>query len=115
MITNRTERFLVSELVREKLVRFLGEELPYETKVSVESYRDGEDIARIGCTIWVERLGQKTIVIGRKGSLIKKIGIAARHDIERIVGKRVYIDLWVKVKKGWRDDLNFLEPVEFEG
>jgi len=112
MTTNRTEQFLITELVREKLIRFLGEELPYETKVSIENYQETNELIRIGCTIWVDRVGQKTIVVGKNGSSIKRIGIAARQDIEQLLGKKIYIDLWVKVQKGWRNDVNFLESID---
>ena len=111
-LTNRTVPFLISELVREKLIRFLGEELPYETKVSIENYKETNKLALITCTIWVEKIGQKTIVIGKNGSSIKKIGTTARQDIERLLDKKVHINLWVKVQKGWRDDSSFLEKID---
>ena len=113
-LTNRSERFLISELVREKLFRYLGEELPYETKVSVDNYKDSKNLLRLDCSIWVEREGQKAIIIGKDGLSIKKIGTTARIDIENLVGRKVYINLWVKVKKGWRDDLSSLEPVDLK-
>jgi len=113
-LTNRSMRFLIAELVREKLFRYLGEELPYETKVSVDSYKESKNLLRIDCCIWVERDGQKAIIIGKEGLSIKKIGTTARVDIEKLVGKRVYINLWVKVRKGWRDDSSFLEPVDLK-
>ena len=114
-LTNQSERSLISELVREKLFRYLGEELPYETKVSVDNYKESKNLLRLDCSIWVERDGQKAIIIGKDGSLIKKIGTTARMDIEDLVGRKVYINLWVKVRKGWRDDLSFLEPVDLKG
>jgi len=111
-LTNRTVQFLISELVREKLIRFLGEELPYETKVSIENYQETKELIRIACIIWVEKVGQKTIVVGKNGSSIKRIGMAARRDIEQLLDKKVYIDLWVKVQKGWRNDSNFIEKID---
>ena len=111
-LTNRTVQFLISELVREKLIRFLGEELPYETKVSIENYQETKELTRIACIIWVEKVGQKTIVVGKNGSSIKRIGMAARRDIEQLLDKKVYIDLWVKVQKGWRNDSNFIEKID---
>ena len=114
-LTNRSERFLISELVREKLFRYLGEELPYETKVSVDNYEESKSLLRLDCSIWVERESQRAIIIGKDGLLIKKLGTAARVDIENLVGRKVYINLWVKVRKGWRDDLSFLEPVDLKG
>ena len=98
-LTNRSERFLISELVREKLFRYLGEELPYETKVSVDNYEESKNLLRLDCSIWVEREGQKAIIIGKDGLLIKKLGTAARVDIENLVGRKVYINLWVKVER----------------
>ena len=114
-LTNRSERFLISELVREKLFRYLGEELPYETKVAIDNYKESKNLLHLDCSIWVERDGQKAIIIGKDGLSIKKIGTTARADIENLVGRKVYINLWVKVRKGWRDDLSFLEPVDLKG
>ena len=113
-LTNRSERFLISELVREKLFRHLGEELPYETKVSIDNYKESKNLLHLDCSIWVERDSQKAIIIGKDGLSIKKIGTTARVDIENLVGRKVYINLWVKVRKGWRDDLSFLEPVDLK-
>ena len=113
-LTNRSERFLISELVREKLFRHLGEELPYETKVSIDNYKESKNLLHLDCSIWVERDGQKAIIIGKDGLSIKKIGTTARVDIENLVGRKVYINLWVKVRKGWRDDLSFLEPEDLK-
>ena len=113
-LTNRSERFLISELVREKLFRHLGDELPYETKVSIDNYKESKNLLHLDCSIWVERDSQKAIIIGKDGLSIKKIGTTARVDIENLVGRKVYINLWVKVRKGWRDDLSFLEPVDLK-
>ena len=103
-LTNRSMRFLAAEIVREKLVRELGQELPYTSTVNIDKYEDGEDIIRIHATIFVESKGQKTIIIGRKGDRLKSIGTKARKDIETMAGTKVYLNLWVKVREGWSND-----------
>ncbi|OZI14165.1 GTPase Era [Sodalis-like symbiont of Philaenus spumarius] len=104
-ITDRSQRFMASELIREKLMRFLGDELPYSVTVEIERFasndRGGYDIHAL---ILVERAGQKKMVIGNKGSKIKTIGIEARQDMEAMFETRVHLELWVKVKSGWADD-----------
>ena len=103
-ITDRTERFLAAEIIREKLVRELGQELPYTTAVEIERYEEGESINRIFATIYVETKGQKAIIIGRKGARLKSIGSKARVDIEKMLDCKVYLELWVKVREGWSND-----------
>ena len=103
-LTNRSMRFLAAEIIREKLVRELGQELPYTSTVSIDKYEDGEDIIRIHATIFVESKGQKNIIIGRKGDRLKSIGTKARKDIEAMAGTKVYLNLWVKVREGWSND-----------
>lgn len=103
-LTNRSMRFLAAEIIREKLVRELGQELPYTSTVSIDKYEDGADIIRIHATIFVESKGQKTIIIGRKGDRLKSIGTKARKDIEAMAGTKVYLNLWVKVREGWSND-----------
>ncbi|MEO6967709.1 MAG: GTPase Era [Rhodanobacteraceae bacterium] len=104
-LTDRSERFLVAELIREQLMRRLGEELPYATTVEIEAFKDREDgLAEIAAVIWVEREGQKAIVIGAGGAQLKAIGTAARHGIQRLLGRRVFLRLWVKLRAGWSDD-----------
>ena len=112
-VTDRTERFLASEIVREKLFRKLGQELPHAITVEIDSYEDSENLVRIQAVIWVERDGQKTIVIGEKGKVLKTIGQRARIDIEQLVGKKVYLGLWVKVKKGWSDNERALQSLGY--
>ncbi|WP_020565086.1 GTPase Era [Methylosarcina fibrata] len=112
-ITDRPERFLCAEIIREKLTRRLGDELPYALTVEVERYEEHPEISKIYAIIWVERLTQKSIVIGRQGELLKKIGIDARHDIENLIGQKVYLQLWVKVKKGWSDNERALQNLGF--
>jgi GTP-binding protein Era len=103
-ITDRTVRFLAAEIIREKLVRELGQELPYTTAVEIERFEEGETINRIFATIYVETRGQKAIIIGRKGARLKSIGSKARVDIEKMLDSKVYLELWVKVREGWSND-----------
>lgn len=103
-ITNRSMRFLAAEIIREKLVRELGQELPYTSTVNIDKYEEDADLIRIHATIFVESKGQKTIIIGRKGDRIKSIGTKARKDIEAMADTKVYLNLWVKVREGWSND-----------
>lgn len=112
-ITDRSERFLVAEIIREKLFRKLGQELPHALTVEVESFEDRDKLVHINAIIWVERDGQKLIVIGEKGKVLKTIGQRARLDIEKLVGKKVYLGLWVKVKKGWSDSERALQSLGY--
>jgi GTPase len=102
-MTDRSERFLASELIREKLFRLLGDELPYETTVVIEKYEEQAQLRRIFASILVARDSQKAIVVGRGGERIKRIGSEARADIEALTGGQVYLELFVKVKSGWAD------------
>lgn len=112
-VTDRPERFLVTEIIREKLFRKLGQELPHELTVQIEKYEEKENLTRIHAVIWVERDGQKKIVIGDKGSVLKTVGQRARIDIESLLGNKVYLDLWVKVKKGWSDNERALQSLGY--
>src|SRR5581483_10612017 len=113
--TDRSERFLCAELIREQLMRQLGEELPYATTVEVESFKDRDDgLSEIAAVIWVEREGQKKIVIEIGGERLKKIGSAARRNIEELLGRRVFLRLWVKVREGWSDDEAALKRFGYE-
>jgi len=103
-ITDRSTRFLVTEIIREKLVRELGQELPYTSTVSIDKFEEQPSIVRIHATIYVENKGQKAIVIGSKGAGLKKIGSHARKDIETLVDNKVYLNLWVKIRSGWSND-----------
>jgi GTP-binding protein Era len=103
-ITDRNMRFLSAEIIREKLIRELGQELPYTTTVEIDRYEEGEAITRIFATIYVESKGQKAIIIGRKGARLKSIGTKARGDIEKMIDGKVYLELWVKVREGWSND-----------
>ncbi len=103
-LTDRSIRFRVSEIIREKLIRALGDELPYSSTVEIESFKEEGNIQHIAAIIWVEREGQKPIVIGKGGERLKEVGIRSRKDIEPILGKKVHLRLWVKVRGGWSDD-----------
>lgn len=103
-LTDKSMRFISAEIVREKLFRQLKQELPYSVTVSIDHYIEEADITRISATVWVERKSQKAIVIGKDGGLLKKIGSAARRDIERLLDGKVYLQLWVKVREDWADD-----------
>lgn len=108
-ITDRNTRFFVSEIVREKIFLHYTHEIPYACEVIVETYEESEKIDRIRCIIYVERESQKAIIIGSKGDALKKVGIAAREEIEKFIGKRVHLELFVKVKDKWRNDATTLK------
>jgi len=112
--TDRSLRFLVAEIIREKLVRELGNELPYQTTVEIERYKDEEKITRIHALILVETKGQKIIVIGDKGAKLKSIGTKARKDIEALINRKVFLQLWVKVKAGWSDSETSLRSLGYD-
>lgn len=103
-LTDQPERILVGELIREKIIQATREEIPHSVAVTVELMEERtEHLLYIGATIFVERNSQKTIVIGKKGEMLKKIGTLARHEIERLLGNQVFLELWVKVKADWRN------------
>jgi len=113
-VTDRSQRFLAAELVREKIMRQLGEELPYSVTVEIEEFKfDAKRILHISALILVERNGQKKIVIGEKGEQIKIIGRDARKDMERLFDSKVMLNLWVKVKGGWSDDERALKSLGY--
>jgi len=112
--TDRSSRFLAAEIIREKLVRELGNELPYQTTVEIERYKDEEKLTRIHALILVETKGQKIIVIGDKGARLKSIGTKARKDIEELIGRKVFLQLWVKVKSGWSDSETSLKSLGYD-
>ena len=113
-LTDRSERFLASEIIREKLVRRLGDELPHRAAVIVESFDAAPGLVEIRADIVVERTGQKRIVIGKHGGKLKSIGGDARRDIEKMLGRKVMLHLWVKVRAGWTDDRARLERMGYE-
>ncbi|MDO5651595.1 MAG: GTPase Era [Moraxella sp.] len=124
-ITDRSERFLASEIIREKIMRASGEEVPYDLTVQIDTFKDEpahqdpetgkwrKAMTFIDATIFVERAGQKTIVIGDKGSRIKQVGIDARKDMEALFERKIMLTLWVKVKKGWSDDERALSSLGY--
>lgn len=113
-ITDRSTRFLVAEIVREKITRQLGDELPYSTTVEIEEYGHEGGIVHISAVILVERKGQKAILIGQKGSRLRQIGTEARQDIERLIDSKVMLNLWVKVRSGWADDERALRSLGYD-
>jgi len=111
-ITNISDRFLISEIIREKLLHRLKAELPYSVGVLVEKIEDKNDILHIYATIFVEKENHKKIVIGKGGENLKQVGIKARQELEFIFGKKIYLEMVVKVRKGWRDDPAILTLLE---
>ena len=124
-ITDRSERFLASEIIREKIMRSAGDEVPYDLTVQIDEFKDEpahldpktgrprKAMTFIDATIFVERSGQKAIVIGEKGQRIKQVGIDARRDMEQLFDKKVMLTLWVKVKRGWSDDERALNSLGY--
>lgn len=113
-ITDRSERFMAAELVREKIMRRLGDELPYQVTVEIETFQREGKILHINALILVERDGQKRIIIGNKGEQLKNIGRDARLDMEDMFGSKVMLKLWVKVKSGWADDERALQSLGYD-
>ncbi|GAB2513767.1 GTPase Era [Lysobacter humi (ex Lee et al. 2017)] len=103
-ITDKSQRFLAGEMVREQLMRQLGEELPYATTVEIERFVVDGALLRIGAVIWVERQGQKAIVIGKGGERLREIGSRARQQMEKLFDAKVFLETWVRVREGWSDD-----------
>ncbi len=114
-ITDQPERFIVAELVREKIFELTKEEIPYSTAVIIEEMKEEPDITRIHAVIYVERDSQKGIVIGKNGSMLKQIGTLARQDAEKLLGTKIFLKLHVKVKKGWREDERMLKNIGILG
>ena len=113
-LTDRSERFLASEIVREKLFRLTGDELPYASTVLIDRFEEDGALRRIAATIVVERDAHKAMVIGEGGERIKRIGTEARHDLERLLDAKVHIELWVKVRSGWADSEEHLRSYGYE-
>lgn len=112
-LTDRSERFLASELIREKLMRILQQEIPYGITVEIEEFKIKKQMLHISAIIWVERDGQKAIIIGANGEQLKNIGQQARLDMEKMFDKKVFLRLWVKVKEGWSDDDRLLQSLGY--
>ncbi len=113
-ITTASRRFLAAELVREKLMRLLDEEVPYALTVEIERFEVEGSLLRIQAVIWVERKGQKAIVIGDKGATLKEVGRQARIDMEKLFDAKVFLQTWVKVREGWSDDERALRSLGFD-
>lgn len=114
MYTDRSERFLASEVIREKIYNRTRQEIPYSTEVIVTSFKEEETIIKIAAEIFVNRESQKPILIGRGGELMKKIGTDARKELEEVYGKKVFLELYVKVKEDWRENPNMLRQFGYE-
>ncbi len=112
-LTDQPERFLAAEIVREKVLFDTAEEVPYAATVIVERFDEEPRLTRIAATIYVERDGQKKIVVGRRGEMIKRIGTEARQEIERLLGAKVFLELFVKVRPNWRESRQFLEELDW--
>ncbi|MFZ4654452.1 MAG: GTPase Era [Methylococcus sp.] len=112
-VTDRSMRFMAAEIIREKLIRSLGQEVPHALTVEIEEYQLEGDLTRIRALILVERSGQKAIVIGKKGDGLKKVGERARMDLEKLLEGKVFLQLWVKVKEGWSDDERALKSLGY--
>jgi GTPase len=112
-VTDQPARFMAAEIVREQLLLNTKEEIPYATTVIVDSFEEGAKLTRIAATIYCEREGQKGILVGKGGQMLKKIGTAARVQIERMLGMRVFLELYVKVRPGWRDSRTFIDELDW--
>ncbi len=112
MLTDRGMRFFSAEFIREQIMRHLGDEVPYACAVGIDQYEESRSLVRIHATIWVERKGQKAILIGHGGQCLKTIGTRARLSLETLIGSKVFLRLWVKTKSGWQDDMAFLQNLE---
>lgn len=112
-ITDQPLRFMAAEMIREQLLQLTHSEVPHAVAVLVDKWEDSPRLTRVAATIYVERPGQKVIVIGGKGQTLKKVGTAARHELERLLGRKVFLSLFVKVKPGWREDPSFLNAIDW--
>ncbi len=113
MVTDYTERFLVSEVIREKALMYLNEEVPHGIAVEVESFKEEKNIIRIGAVIYCEKKTHKGIIIGKGGKKLKGVGKAAREELEALLGIKIYLELWVKVREGWRDSRSALTELGY--
>lgn len=112
-VTDQPERFMAAEIIREQILLNTSEEIPYSTTVIVESFEEGERLTRIAATIYCERDGQKRILVGKGGAMLKKMGTSARLQMERMLGTKVFLELYVKVEPGWRDSRSFVEELDW--
>ena len=114
LFTDRSERFLAAELIREQLMLRLHQELPYALTVEIEQFKREKGLVRLGAIIWVERDGQKHIVIGKGGSVLKQVGTQARRALEKLLGEKVFLQLWVKVSRDWSDNERALKQFGYD-
>ena len=114
VLTDRSDRFLAAEMVREKLFRLTGDELPYTSTVVIDKYEEEGNLRRIAATIVVERDSHKAMIIGSGGERLKRIGTEARHELEHLLDAKVFLELWVKVRRGWADDEAHLRSYGYE-
>ena len=114
-LTDQPERVIAAELVREKILAATGDEIPYVTAVVTERWEEAAEVTRIHCLIYVERPSHRAIVIGRGGALLKEVGTRARRDIEQLLGRHVFLNLFVKVREHWRDDERTLDELGIHG
>jgi GTP-binding protein Era len=112
-LTDQPERFLAAELIREQILRETRQEVPHSVAVVIEKWDETPRLTRISAAIFVERAGQKAIVIGAKGATLKKIGTLARHEMERLLSRKIFLELFVKVQKDWRDSEEFLNSIDW--
>ena len=112
-VTDRNERFLAAEMIREKIFRLLGEEVPYSTSVMIEQFTQEGNLRRIHASVIVDKAGQKAILIGKGGEKMKAISTQARKDMETLFGSKVYLEVWVKIKSGWADDERALKSLGY--
>ena len=112
-LTDKNERFLAAELVREKVFRLLGDEVPYSVTVEIEKFETVKNLRRIFAAIIVDKDSQKPMIIGKGGEKLKQISTEARQDMEKLFGSKVYLETWVKVKGGWADDARALKSLGF--
>jgi GTP-binding protein Era len=112
-VTDQPARFMAAEIIREQVLLNTSEEIPYATTVIVDSFEEGERLTRIAATVYCERDGQKRILIGKGGQMLKKIGTSARIQIERMLGTKVFLELYVKAEPGWRDSRQFVDELDW--
>jgi GTPase len=112
-LTDQPERFLAGELIREQILRQTRQEVPHAVAVLIDRWEESPKITRIAATIYVERDGQKAIIIGAGGAALKKIGTLARYEIEKMVGHKVFLELFVKVQRDWRENPEFLSAIDW--
>ena len=113
-VTDRNERYFAAEFIREKLTRSLGDELPYNISVTIDKFQDEQHIIKISATIWVANGGQKKIVIGKDGTVLKKTGQSSRKDMESMFGKKVFLETWVKIKDKWTNSTQALKQFGYD-